>query len=59
MHLEFIKDYGILLGYFAVCASSAFALRRFTSVPDEVFRKTLHIIAIGSVFVWVYAFETW
>ncbi|NLP13130.1 MAG: phosphatidate cytidylyltransferase [Clostridium sp.] len=59
MHLEFIKDYGILLGYFAVCALSAFALRRFTSVPDEVFRKTLHIIVIGSVFVWVYAFETW
>ena len=59
MQLEFIKGYGILLGYFAVCASGALVLRRLVSVPTEVFRKTLHIILLGSIFVWTYAFKTW
>ncbi|MCQ1530484.1 diacylglycerol/polyprenol kinase family protein [Lutispora saccharofermentans] len=59
MPLEFIKGYGILLGYFAVCASGALVLRRLVAVPAEVFRKILHIILLGSIFVWTYAFETW
>lgn len=59
MQLDFIKGYGILLGYFAVCASGALVLRRLVSVPTEVFRKTLHIILLGSIFVWTYAFKTW
>lgn len=59
MHLEFITGFGILLCYLVVCASGALALRRFFKVPREVFRKTLHLIAIGSVFVWTYGFKTW
>ncbi|CAK7013667.1 hypothetical protein [Tissierella sp.] len=59
MQLDFIKGYGILLGYFVVCASGALVLRRLVSVPTEVFRKTLHIILLGSIFVWTYAFKTW
>jgi dolichol kinase len=59
MQLEFIKGYGILLGYFAVFAAGALFLRRFTAVPKEVFRKTLHIILLNSIFVWTYAFKTW
>lgn len=59
MLLEFITGYGIILGYFAVSAVSALALRRLVAVPTEVFRKTLHIILIGSIFVWTYAFKTW
>lgn len=56
---EFITGFGILLCYFVVCASGALLLRRFVRVPREVFRKTLHMILIGSVFVWTYAFKTW
>lgn len=59
MLVEFIKGYGILLGYFIVCASSALVLRRFFEVPKEVFRKILHFILLGSIFVFTYAFNTW
>ncbi len=57
--LEFITGYGILLIYFAVCASAALLLRRFVSVHMEVFRKTLHLILLGSILVFTYAFMTW
>lgn len=56
---EFITGFGILLGYFAVCASGALTLRRLVAVPKEVFRKTLHIILLGSIFVLTNAFQTW
>jgi dolichol kinase len=59
MQFEFITGFGILLGYFVVCATGALTLRRFVAVPVEVFRKTLHIILLGSIFVWTYAFQTW
>lgn len=56
---EFIAGFGALLGYFAVCAAGALLLRRYVKVPREVFRKTLHMILLGSVFVFTYAFRTW
>jgi len=59
MYLEFAKGYVILLCYFAVCASGAFVLRRLVTMPVEVFRKTLHIILLGSIFILTYAFGTW
>lgn len=59
MLIEFIRGYAILFSYFIVCASVALALNRLITIPNEVFRKTLHMILLGSVFVWVYAFNTW
>lgn len=59
MQFEFLRGYGILIVYFAVCATSALVLRRLVAVPREVFRKTLHLILLGSIFVWTYAFQTW
>ena len=56
---EFLFGTAILVGYFIVCALSALALRLLFKIPDEVFRKTLHFILLGSSFVLVYAFETW
>ncbi len=56
---EFLISFGVLLLYFAVCATAAILLRRFVSVPREVFRKTLHIILLGSILVFTYAFVTW
>jgi len=31
----------------------------FCSMPDELFRKILHMILLGSIFGWMYAFKTW
>ena len=59
MLIEFIKGYGILIGYFIVFAVTALALMRNLKIPKEVFRKTLHMILLCSVFVFVYAFNTW
>ena len=59
MQLEFITGFGVILAYFAVCASSALFLRLLVTVPREVFRKILHFILLGSIFVWTYAFKTW
>jgi len=56
---EFVNGYGMLLGYFAISATGALTLRRFVSMPREVFRKTLHMIPLGSILVWTYAFRTW
>lgn len=59
MRLEFIAGYGTLLGYFALCAAGALALRRLVAVPAEVFRKTLHVILLGSILILTYVFHTW
>lgn len=59
MTLEFSRSFGILLGYFIVCVAGAFTVRRFLPVPSEEFRKTLHIMVVGSVLVFTYAFSTW
>jgi dolichol kinase len=59
MQLDFIRGFGILFGYFAISASCALALRRFTAVPAEIFRKTLHIILLVSIFIWTYGFRAW
>lgn len=57
--LEFITGFGILIGYFVFCVAGALVLQQFVTVPTEVFRKTLHIIFLGSVIVLIYAFRTW
>jgi phytol kinase len=57
--IEFLQGFGILCGYFLICASAALLLRRFVRIPSEVFRKLLHIILLCSLFVWIYAFQTW
>ena len=48
-----------ILIYFIVCATSAILLRVLTKIEDEVFRKQLHMILLGSLFVWMEAFPTW
>lgn len=61
MHIEFIVGFAILIGYFIICAGSAFALRKFIarSIHPELFRKTLHLILLGSILIFTYAFQTW
>lgn len=59
MGLEFITGFGMLIGYFVVCASGALIIRRLVTVPVEVFRKILHTILLGSILVLLYGFKTW
>ncbi|NLW17435.1 MAG: phosphatidate cytidylyltransferase [Firmicutes bacterium] len=59
MRLEFLAGYGMLLGYFIVCALGALVVRRLVRMPAEVFRKILHFILLGSILVFAYGFSTW
>ncbi len=59
MFVEFATGFGILLGYFAICLAGALLLRRFVVLPREAFRKTLHLILLGSIFILTYGFQTW
>lgn len=59
MYREFFLGFIILLGYFLIAVCAAFVFRKIVSLPREVFRKTLHIILIGAIFILIYAFNTW
>ncbi len=45
--------------YFVVLAASVLAVRFTVRVPDEVFRKLLHGILLGSLLVWTWVFPQW
>ena len=48
-----------LLIYFIIAISIAFPLRAFVKVPEELFRKLLHFILLGSFLVLSVSFSTW
>lgn len=48
-----------LLIYFACAAAPALLSRLFIRIPDELFRKILHGILLGSLPVFVFGFDTW
>lgn len=56
---ELLQGFGVMSIYFIIAASAALLSRAFIKIPDEIFRKLLHFILLGSVFVFVYGFETW
>ena len=56
---ELFCDLGILGAYFAVLAAVALTLRKLIRIPDELFRKILHCILLGSLPVFVFGFDTW
>ena len=56
---EVWRGFGMVIVYFVIAASSALVLRKLTAVPDEVFRKLLHCILLGSLAVWIAVFDTW
>ncbi len=59
MLTSFLTGFAVLIAYFVVSAATALAIRRFVSVPDEVFRKILHLILLGSLPVFLLAFDRW
>ena len=50
---------GWILLYVAVLALSAFLVRRFTHIDDELFRKLLHMILIVAFMFWPFLFDHW
>ena len=48
-----------LLIYFIIAISIAFPARLIFTIPDEVFRKLLHFILLGSFMVLSLSFPTW
>jgi len=49
----------MLLIYFAIAAGTALICRILIKIPDELFRKILHCILLGSLMVFVFGFDTW
>lgn len=59
MLTSFLVSFAVLVGYFVACALTAILIRHFVPVHDEVFRKTLHLILLGSLPIFLYCFEYW
>lgn len=57
--LEFIKLFGIYVGYIAVMAAMLILVRFTTKVPDYIFRKLLHFVAFTSILPLVLATDIW
>ena len=56
---EFLIGTGIVVLYFIIAASTAFLCRVLIKIPQEVFRKALHCILLGSYVPFVFGFVTW
>lgn len=56
---ELISGTIIILLYFIAAASIALVSRLFIDIPHELFRKILHCILLGALFLFVIAFRTW
>jgi len=56
---EFLIGLGIVLLYFIILASLALLGRFMLRIPDEIFRKILHCILLGSLLPFVFAFDRW
>lgn len=54
-----LAGFGALLLYFIPAAGIALGARYLIRIPDELFRKILHCILLGSLTVFVYGFEVW
>ena len=50
---------GVTVLYIIVMVGVAMLARRLFSIPDELFRKTLHFILLGAYIPLVFAFEVW
>jgi len=55
----FVRTFLKLMLYFFICASCAVAIRMSLKISDEVFRKLLHFILLGSAVVLLNLFDTW
>ena len=56
---ELLQGAGVVCIYYVVAASTMLTLRWFLRIPNELFRKILHFILLGSYIPFAFAFETW
>jgi len=56
---EFLRGAGVVCIYFVIAASTMLGLRWLIKIPNELFRKILHFILLGSYIPFAFAFETW
>jgi len=56
---ELMEGTKAVLLYFLIAATSALGARMLIRIPDELFRKMLHCILLGSLPVFLFGFETW
>lgn len=56
---ELLHGAAVVCVYYVVAASIMLILRRLIKIPDELFRKILHFILLGSYIPFVFAFDTW
>jgi len=59
MFQEFLYGSGSVCVYFVIAASTMLMLRWLIKIPDELFRKILHFILLGSYIPFSFAFDTW
>lgn len=56
---ELMEGTRAVLLYFAVAATSVLGARMLIRIPDELFRKILHCILLGSLPVFLFCFHSW
>lgn len=56
---EFLHGTLIFLIYLVPLAIIILSIRKFTKIPDELFRKILHFILLGAYIPLLIGFETW
>ena len=56
---DFLTGTGYTLLYYCILAAAALLVRFLIRIPDEIFRKTLHGILLGSLLVYVFGFTVW
>lgn len=56
---ELLLGFAIIAVYFICAALLAILARFLIKIPDEVFRKILHLILLFSLSVWLAVFERW
>ena len=55
----FFVGAGVTLLYIAIAGAIVLPVRKFLTIPDELFRKILHFILLGAYIPLVFAFEEW
>jgi len=58
---DFLIGFGSIVGYLGICLVAYLLGRKFThyKVPKEIARKSLHMIIVFSIILFVYAFQNW
>lgn len=56
---QILQGTGSIIVYFVIAAGGALGSRCFIKIPNELFRKILHGLLLGSLFMFTFAYEKW